>query len=294
MAYRSEIVFLGMHRKNTLCLWYSLLLFPVCTFAQSWTLPASAFYVNVSHSLLTYDRAFDATGEFRDLPVTVSDRTVQLMAQYGVTDRLTAEVRLPYKMLETSGDPAVFNSYPGQYIELGSLSAPGNAEAGVIYKFYDDKPILTASLFVEALTSQHNYIQGLQTGFNSWAVRPGIGAGWTHGPSWMQFYLGTSLRTNDYSHAAISNLEIGYKPADYLYAALAFDVRQSFGNGGDCDCTTDVTALYMSEQEYLGIALKGGFEVGALGFNFAYHAAMAANNAAAVGVPVFGIQYRSN
>ena len=290
----AEIVFLGMRHKITLCLWYSLLLLPISAIGQSWTLPESVVYAQISYSRLLYDRAVDGSGEIVELPVSVGDRTVQLLAQYGITDRLTAELRLPFKMIETTGDPALYNSYPGQYLELGSISALGNVEAGVLYNFYTDKPKLTASLFVEALTSQHNYVQGIQTGFSSWAVRPGIGTGWTYGPSWMQFYLGTSLRNNDYSHAAISNLEIGYKPADYLYAALAFDVRQSFGNGGDCDCTTDATALYLSEQEYIGIALKGGFNIGDLGFNFAYHAAVSARNVAAAGVPVFGVQYRSN
>lgn len=262
--------------------------------AQVWPLHKGEVYANASLSTLAYHKAFDASGDVVDIPVDITDRTWQLFAQYGITDKLTAQIKVPYKMISSEGELGAYNSYPDQYLETGTMNGFGNAEFGALYNFMQDKPLLSASFFVETPGEKYNYLTGLQTGFNSWAFRPGVGAGWTYGPTWLQFYLGTSLRTNNYDHAAISNLEFGFKPADYLYTAMVFDMRQSFNNGEDCDCTNTATAMYVSDQEYLGLALKAGFTAGRIGVNFAYHTAMAAKFAPAAGVPVVGVQFRSN
>lgn len=262
--------------------------------AQVWALQKGETNLMLSYSSLQYDQAFNADGEIVELPVLVRDRTLKLTAQYGITDKLTVEARLPYMMQATEGDPHNYNSYPDQYLETGTLQALGNVEGGVIYQVYSGKPRITASLFVEAPSGQHNYLTGLQTGFNSWGFRPGVGVGYGFNSAWLQYYLGTSLRNNAYSHAAVSSLEFGYKPVDYLYAALALETRQSFGNGGDCDCTTSATALYQSEQEYISLTAKAGFMVDKIGVHLGYATAFYGSEVAAAGVPLIGIQFRSN
>lgn len=262
--------------------------------AQVWTQHKGAYYLNASVSRLLYDEGFDASGEILQLPVSIQNNTWQLFAQYGITDKLTAQVKLPYVTLESSGDLTLFNSYAGQYLETGDISGLGNVEVGAIYKIVDDKPIVSASLFIETPATTLNNITGLRTGFNSWAIRPGFGVGWGFDQAWVQYYLGSSLRTNNYSHAAISSLEFGYKPVSYLYAAMVFETRQSFQNGEDCDCTNTYTALYVSDQEYISFGLKAGFTVGNIGMNFAYTGAFYGASVAASGVPTIGIQLRSN
>lgn len=262
--------------------------------AQVWTLDAGEIYLNASVSTLQYDEAFDASGTITALPVSVDNRTYQLFAQYGIVSNLTAQIKLPYVQLSSNGDLTAYNSYVNQYLETGSLNGFGNAEFGVLYKIIDDKPVLTASLFVETPAEKYNNLNGLRTGFNSWGIRPGFGVGWGFDKAWLQYYLGSSLRTNQYSHAAISSLELGYKPISYLYAAMVFETRQSFQNGEDCDCTNSETALYLSDQEYISFGLKAGFIVGRIGMNFAYSGAFYGSEVAATGVPTVGIQFRSN
>lgn len=262
--------------------------------AQVWTLDDREIYVNLSYSSFLYNQKHDSTGELVSLPVEVTDRTIQLFVQYGITDKFTAQLKVPYKILNTTGDLALFNSYGGNYLEAGKLNYTGNIEAGVIYKFIEDKPIVSASFFVETNTSNHNYITGLQSGFNSWGFKPGAGVGWSFPESWMSFYLGGDIRTNNYSSSVLSELELGYKPVSYIYIAGNLNVKRSLDNGnGDCDCTSEYTALYLNDQEYFSYGIKGGFNIKEWGFNLGYSSAFSANNLPVRGIPTIGVQYKS-
>ena len=149
----------------------------------------------------------------------------------------------------------------GPYLEMGELKYTGNIEAGAIYKFIDDKPVVTGSLFIDANTTDRNYLAGLQTGDNSWGFKPGAGVGWSFPKSWMSFYLGGDIRTNNYSSSILSELEIGFKPWNFFYIAANSGMRQSLKNGGDCDCTTVYTALYQNEREYSLIRTRRRFRI---------------------------------
>ncbi len=261
--------------------------------AQVWTLPAKGWYGNVSYTFFTYDQAFNDSGDIVDIPVEITDKTIKLFAQYGITDKVTVQAALPYKILNSTLINPAFNAVDGQYIESGKLDYFSNIEAGVLYKFYEGKPFITASFFVEANTTDRNYLTGLQTGFNSWGFRPGLGMGWALNRSWLQYYLGADFRTNDYTTAIISNVEYGFKPVDYLYFAANVSLRNPVAeNSNDCDCSTSYTALYLDQQQYIGVAVKGGFTINNWGFNLAYNIGPASSNVAAAGVPSFGIQYK--
>lgn len=262
--------------------------------AQVWALPDGVWQLSASYTWFQYDKAYIDNNTTIDLPLTIFDKTLTIDAQYGITDHITAIARIPYKMLHTEGDPALYNSYPDRYIETGELNTIGNPEFGLIWKIYDYKPALTASLIVEANTSDRNYITGLQSGFNSWAFRPGVGAGWGFDRSWLQFYTGMSIRTNNYNMAVISDLEAGYRFADYWWGAIAFDMRKPSVSGTDCDCSTEATMLYQNDQEYYALALKTGFVLyDDWGLNFGYHLGLTGNDVAATAVPVIGFMYKS-
>jgi len=279
-------------RIRLLCI---ILLFSSVVHAQVWTLKKKGIYANISFSAAMYTEGFDSTGETFVLPRAVEDKTIALFAQYGITDKITAQITLPYKMTAT-GDPAVAFS-PYEYdgplpLEGGKLNYWGNIEVGAMYKLMEDKPIITASFFVEANTSDRNYITGLQTGFNSWGFIPGIGAGWPFEKSWLTYYLGGDIRTNHYSSSILSKIEYGYKPAPFVYFAVTGNLKRSLKNGDDCDCTTAYRSLYLNNQEYIAGGLKAGFLFGKWGANFAVNGALSAANAPVALVPSIGVQYK--
>lgn len=276
-----------------ICLCCMALFFFASVQAQVWTLPAKAWYGSVSYTFYTYNQVFDSTGNIVDIPVEVADKTIKLFAQYGVTDKLTLQAAIPYKMINSTLISPTFNDVPGQYITGGSLNYFSNIEFGGIYKLYNGKPIVTASFFADANSTDRNYITGLQTGFNSWGFTPGVGIGWGLTKSWLQYYLGANFRTNNYSTAIISNLEYGFKPMDYFYIAANVSLRQPVINSTtDCNCTTNITAMYLNEAQYLGVAIKAGFTINNFGFNAAINTAPLAENVPAAAVPTFGVQYK--
>ncbi len=262
------------------------------SYGQVWTLEKNELYVNLSFSNSEYNKAYDSTGEITELPVSISDITIQLFAQYGLSKKITLQLKVPYKMLTSEGDLDIFNSVDGNYLETGSLNYFGNIEAGALYKFIEDKPMVSLSFFVETNTMDYNYLTGLQTGFNSFGFKPGAGVGWGFNKSWFSYYLGGDIRTNNYSSAILSNLELGYKPVPYLYAAADLFVKRSLKAGGDCDCNNTYTALYLNDQDYIAYALKAGFIFKDWGLNLSYNGAFSAANLPAEGILTVGVQYK--
>lgn len=100
------------------------------SYGQVWTLDKNELYVNLSFSNSAYDMAYDSTGEIKTLPVNVNDRTIQLFAQYGISDKLTLQVAVPFKILSTRADLTEFNAIEGNYLETGTLNYFGNIEVG--------------------------------------------------------------------------------------------------------------------------------------------------------------------
>lgn len=280
-------------RISDITVFITAILLTNTAFSQVWTLDKNELYVNLSYSSTEYKDAFDSTGEIVSLPVEVSDKTIQFFAQYGLTDKLTLQLKLPYKLLSSEGDLGVFNSMEGHYLEAGELQYFGNIEVGALYKIIDDKPMVSVSLFVESNTMDYNYFTGLQTGLNSFGIKPGAGVAWAYKNTWLQYYLGGDIRTNNYSSAIVSNIEFGYKPVPYIYIAADMYVNRSLKNGEDCDCTNQYTALYLDQQEYFAYAIKAGFTIQDWGVNIAYNSTFTASNLPAAGIPTVGIQYKN-
>ena len=262
--------------------------------AQVWTQPAKGIYANVGWSAYTYRNTFNAEGEISPIMFDITDRTVQLFAQYGVTDKLTLQATVPYKMVGKSAyTGASFETMQPQLsFQPGKLNYFGNIELGGIYKIYDEKPMLSVSLITSLNSTDRDYIYGLQTGFNSFSIRPVIGAGWSFPKSWLQYYLGADIRNNNYATAVVSDIEYGFKFEDILYVAVEGYLRNPIQSETDCDCTTNYTAMYNSNLKYFGLALKGGFMIKNIGINAGINTALYAENAPAQLVPSISLQYK--
>ena len=270
-----------------------IILISAAIHAQVWTLEKGSIYANLSLSYGLYNEVFDSTGEVVEIPVEILDQTVDLFVQYGITDKLTAQIDVPYKFIRSTGDLYYFNQFEGTpYLQTGRLNDFGNISAGGIYRIVNDKPIITASLFVELNTSERNYLKGMQTGFNSLGIQPGFGAAWAFPKAWFTFYLGGDIRTNNYSSSVNSKMELGYQPYPGIYVAGLLTVKQSVGNGGDCDCTTNYTGLYLNDQEFTAFGLKAGYAYKNFGLNGAYHIGLSGKNLSATPYLSVGLQYK--
>jgi hypothetical protein len=152
--------------------------------------------------------------------------------------------------------------------------------------------MVSVSLMASLNSTDRNYISGLQTGFNSNAIKPGAGVMWSYNKAWLQYYLGAEIRDNNYAMALISNLEYGFKFGDAFYLAAQAYMRFPEPGENDCDCTTTLTAMYNSNQTYVGLGLKGGYSYKAFGINAGLNTAFFAKNAPAQIAPSISLQYK--
>lgn len=284
--------------KNLPLLLFASVISFVCN-AQEWTLAKQEAKIFASYSSLVFDQAFNPDGDIFEHPgcYEVSDRTVQLSAEYGISNRLTAVARLPYRMI-TAGldDPqCTVSALPSHLTEVpspfgGSLDAIGNMQTGLIYKLHPAKPF-NASLLAEWNTASFNYIDGTSTGFTSMGIFPGIA--YTHGTEkfWTSIYAAGELRTNGYAHAVNGRFELGYKPFSILYVALNATARLPVTEADDCDCTLPWSSLYLAEQAYVALTLKTGMEYKQFGLHLATGIAPYAANIGAAPVATIGLSY---
>jgi hypothetical protein len=234
----------------------------------------------------------DSAGNLSDAQNgTITDQTIQLFADYGLTDRLTLLVKAPMKLVDYDIFQDATFSADANFPEGGTLYFPGNIQVGAVYRLTPEEPYLNASIIAELNTSQYNFIDGTATGFNSSAIIPGLAYANGFGKWWTSLYTAGEFRTNNYSHAMQGQFEVGVQPKTFYYLAINSTWRIPFGNGTYCDCSLDYSKLYHSEQEYIGIILKSGFLYKSFGLHLAISGAPHARQVAAAPVATLGLSY---
>lgn len=255
--------------------------------AQVWNLSAGSYEIFASYSAINYNSIYDSTGNITALDnYNISDQTIMLYGAYGLTDRLTLNLQVPYKMTSKFGE----NTTP----VLSELNGLGNIEASVIYQYLKANPYLTASLHVEFNTSDYDFIKGLATGYNSWAIRPGLGYKSSYDKVWTSMYAGVEFRSNAFSNMFVANVESGYNATDFLFMAVNLFARSSFHNGTYCDCSLQENAMYPNDQTYFGAGLKTGFIYKHFGLHAAINIGFNAKNTPAAAAFTLGLSYKNN
>ena len=70
---------------------------PTQALAGAWIQPKGKGQAIVKYERLSADTGFDAAGEERDLPGQRRDATLGLFAEYGVSDRLTLQLKADWQ-----------------------------------------------------------------------------------------------------------------------------------------------------------------------------------------------------
>lgn len=274
---------------------FLLLCLSYCASAQIWTLKKGDYSALLSFSTSTFSSAYDSTGAKRSLdPVKIQNFTAQLKLVYGITDKFTVSLRLPY-----SAQSSVLNDSAAEIAEvdeitelkLGQLSYTGNCEAGILYRLHESRPFVSASLFVETNTNDHNFITGLSSGYDAWSFKPGFGLGDSYSKFWYMAYAAADIKTNNFSSGIVNSLEVGYKPVKEFFLAVNYTGRSSFNNGDYCNCALNPTGLFFNDQSYAAISIKPGLVFNGLGVNFGYTTVVAGRNIQGGSVFTAGFSY---
>lgn len=259
--------------------------------AQSaWTVAKDELYTQLNFTNIgPYNRLFVDGDKTAELLSTLTDRTYQVFAEYGLTDKTTLSVNIPFKSIK--------NEY---FDGLGDLSATdqenalGNLTFGVRHNLYNRSFVVSGSLYAEAKTGTYDSSTGIATGLDAWSIIPSISVGKGTNNFFAQANAGVALRTNDYSHSFQANGEAGYKFFDTAWLIARLDYITSFKNGDVIlPLIQSYTALYANDQEYAGYSFKTIVELtDQLGITAATASAFSANLLPRKASLSFGLYYK--
>ena len=230
--------------------------------AQSpWTQTKGKAYTQLGfNTISSYKRLYvDGTGAF-NLSRTTSDLTLQAYGEYGLLDKTTAVLSLPFKLVSV-GEVNAGASLPVT-INEGSLNALGNVQIGVRQKFIDKKFLLTGQLNAELPTGSYDDSTGLRTGYDALTLMPtlSIGKGWSK--VYAYGYGGYAWASNDYSSHLVYGGELGLRPVKPVWVVLFLNAFITNDDGDRVEAVQNLeTGLYLNDQDYVGFGFKFIVEV---------------------------------
>ncbi len=247
------------------------LLFSQFSQSQSpWTKEKGKAYLQIGASGLFYNQA-QIDGKKVDLSKDYSDVTTQLYAEYGLTNKLEAQLILPYKIV--SSESITGNSK----VDLSGL---GNITLGLKYKLYDQDWKISTGLQYIANSIDYNNT-GLSTGFAANSLIPYITAGTSTG-KWYYFgNLGYGYMSNDYSDYLKLDAELGYNIIPKGHIILAFNSKNVVSEENAFNNNSTQFPSYLDRQTYNAVGLKLNYEFKPekFGANFSVFGAFGNDNA---------------
>lgn len=258
-------------------------------FAQSpWTQEKGTFYTQLSFTTIAnYDEVFGDPEYQTDREIT--DNTLQLYGEYGISSKTTLLVNLPIKMIQT-GDAVNGNAF----ITEDSKTTFGNISVGLKHNFYNKKWLISGQLNVEANTGTFEAASGIRTGQDAWTLTPTLNVGRSFDSFYVQAFTGIDLKTNDYSNNFKIGGEIGTKVHSKIWLIGFVDIVSSF-NDGDVNLPLSNlgTALYVNNQEYGAFGLKAVGEINdSFGGVLSFGGAFSGNNVAKQAALTVGLYKR--
>ncbi|MFY0602398.1 MAG: hypothetical protein JXQ93_00505 [Flavobacteriaceae bacterium] len=223
---------------------------------------------------------------------TITDNTLQFYGEYGLTDKTSLVLNLPFKMIKTGELTNSGLLLP--FSQSGSESSFGNIEVGIKHVLSQKKWILSGQFNIEANTGSYNNISGIRTGYDAWSFTPLFLAGRSFGNTYLQGFVGANIRTNNYSSNFKIGGEIGTKAFKNIWLIGFVDISSSFKNGDIAlPASNLVNGLYVNDQEYgaFGIKVIGEFSKN-FGLTGGFGGAFSGNNVAKRAALSFGIYHK--
>jgi hypothetical protein len=223
---------------------------------QAWTRAKGSYYAQIGVSALSYNSLLNKGEENIKLNRDVSDLTIQGYLEYGITNKLTGTLILPFKVTTVSNSTSV-------PFRDGLLSSFSNITGGLTYNFFKKGGWVASGKAVVGLPTATNFEStGLRTGFDATLITPSALVGYGHGRLFTSGEIGYQFRTNNYSNRYMANFQIGRKfgSTENILAILGLEYMNSEANGTYNDGNSIYTGLYLDRQSYFAPVLKGGYK----------------------------------
>jgi hypothetical protein len=222
---------------------------------QAWTLEKGKYYAQLGFSYLSYNSLLNGSRDNIDLGRSVSDATLQVYGEYGLSKHITLSGVVPLKLLSVKNDMS-------NNLEEGSLTALSNTQVGATISLWRKHGwVISGKLNAAFQTVKFDVATGLRTGFQGNTVTPSFMAGYGHAKFFSSAELGYTMRTNNLSNRYIAAWQIGKhigKKKKWM-GILGLEYAESDGKGTFFDGTASTTGLYLDEQSYLSPNLRLGY-----------------------------------
>ena len=253
---------------------FIILFISISAFSQGpWTQEKGKLYTQFSFSTIpSYDELFGNPDYKTNGNIT--DNTFQFYGEYGISDKTTLIVNLPLKNISISNysNPAIDCS--GNCSEGFNKTTLGNIEIGLKHNFYKKDWLLSGQFSVEANTSSIDVNSGIRTGYDAFTFTPLFITGKSFNKAYLQTFIGSKIRTNNYSSNFKIGGEYGRKVSKNIWLVGFLDIEKSFKNGTVVLPNSNlVTALYVNDQEYGVVGVKA---IGEFSDNFGMTASLPA------------------
>lgn len=276
--------------KNLILSLSLLFAFQSISAQSAWTRPKGEVYVQFGfHNIGNYQSLFSKENNSGSLERVMSDRTLQLYGEVGLTDKLTLIANIPYKTVQSGESIVAIPEIPS-----GFLSAFGNVELGLRRQILKGNFNVSAQLNVQANTSSYEAPLGLRTDLDAWSVLPSISIGRSSASYFAQAFVGYAWHSNDYSHHFRLGVEAGISILDKHWLIFFVDIYDSLENGDRVDSPNNLlTGLFLNNQQYGGIGLKAIFELPAnLSLNLGVGGAIFGDLVASQGATSIGVGWK--
>jgi len=264
-------------------------------FSQSpWTKKKGELYIQLGFSTISkYSEVFGNPDYYTHREIT--DNTFQLYGEYGVSDKTTILINIPYKNIKTSKLTNNTGFDPNTTL-AETINAFGNIELGAKHNFHNKKWLITGQLTIEINTSEYYEFSGIRTGYDAFTFTPLINIGRSFSRIYIQGFSGFNLRTNDYSSNFKIGGEVGSEIIKKIWLIGFLDFVISFENGDfEAPLQNSLTVLYVNNQEYTAFGLKVIGEITSeIGLIAGFGGAFTGKNVAKEAAINFGLYYKIN
>jgi len=231
--------------------------------AGPWPRAKGSGYAQVNASYLGYSKMFGPNSDIIDLRRPMTDVTMQAYIEYGLSDRLTFVVNLPFKYVSSGGTINETDFFPDT-LGAADLFGLNTVLMGFRYNIINKKVLFTAGLNTESNVARFDSIPAMRTGPQSFVIQPYLSAGTTFGKFYTQLEAGYRVRFSGYSHEVALAYELGYSWNEKTYFILDIRGRISMMNGSfDNNTSPDHpfgrdlhTLIDPNNQQYLGYGLR--------------------------------------
>lgn len=238
----------------------SLILFSSAIFAGGgWTKSKGKSYVKVAGWWVESQDFFSGNGG-EDSGVTTGLFNVNIYAEYGFTDKLTAIAYVPF-ISRSYQNERITNGVSDVFLEGGDLNSFGDSEIGVKYQLFKNKRLAIAGSVILGLplgNDGSDQTLGLATGdgeFNQ-IIRADLGISIYNSDAvnvYGNIYSGFNNRTDGFSDELRAGLEIGAGILNNkLWAVAKLDTIQSLNNG-DRDSVGGNASVFANNSEVTSI-----------------------------------------